>query len=107
MPKKKAQTSLSPSGSVWLDETVEHPLITEKAKQLESFFAAMADGKIEADELQAQKDRLMRLMKEIEPLLSPELHDKVTTLLCELVAYDLMQMFYILQKARPKTTFQG
>jgi hypothetical protein len=46
-------------------------------------------------------------MKEVEPLLSPEAHEKVTKLLCELTAYDLMNAFHMAGKSRPKTTFRG
>jgi hypothetical protein len=46
-------------------------------------------------------------MKEVEPLLTPEAHDKVTQLLCEVTAYDLMNTFHMAGKARPKTKFRG
>jgi hypothetical protein len=46
-------------------------------------------------------------MKEVEPLLSPEAHEKVTKLLCEVTAYDLMNAFYMAGKSRPITKFRG
>ena len=46
-------------------------------------------------------------MREIEPLLSPEAHEKVTQLLCEVTAYDLMQAMHLAGKTRPKTVFRG
>ena len=46
-------------------------------------------------------------MREIEPLLSPEAHEKVTHLLCEVTAYDLMQAMHLAGKSRPKTVFRG
>jgi hypothetical protein len=46
-------------------------------------------------------------MKEIEPQLEPKLRDRVTELLCELTAYDMMQMLNTMQKAKPKTVFRG
>jgi hypothetical protein len=67
----------------------------------------MADGKIEASELRDQEARLVELMKELEPKLDDGLHEKVTRLLCELTAYDLMQMVHTMQNARPKTVFRG
>ncbi len=91
----------------WFDEKTHHPLIEESAKKLDSFVAAMADGKIEPKELRDQEARLVGLMKEIEPKLDDELHEKVTRLLCELTAYDLMQMAHTMQEARPKTKFRG
>ena len=53
-------------------------MIAEQAQRLESFLAAMADGVIDESELQAQEARLVKLMKEVEPLLDDELHAKVT-----------------------------
>jgi hypothetical protein len=31
----------------------------------------------------------------------------VSVLLCELTAYDMMQVFNMMQQARPKTVFRG
>jgi len=93
--------------SSWFDETTHEPLIAEQAQRLESFTAAMADGKIEDAELQAQEQRLVQLMQEIEPKLSGPVHAQVTRLLCELSAYDIMQTLHSMQQARPKTVFRG
>ena len=49
----------------------------------------------------------MALMKEVEPELDDALHAKVTRLLCELTAYNVMQTLHSLQSARPKSTFRG
>ena len=67
-------------------------LIAEEAKRLDSFVAAMADGKVTDAEVKAQEERVVKLLKEIEPQLDAKLHDRVTELLCELTAYDMMQM---------------
>src|SRR5262249_26248195 len=91
----------------WLDAKSNKVLIEEYARQLDSFLQAMADGKIEPSELRDQEARLVGLMKEVEPQLDDALHEKVTRLLCELVAYDLMQMAPTRQGARPKTAFRG
>lgn len=91
----------------WLDEGANTSLISEKAQQLESFLSAVADGKVTDDELSAQEERVVQLMKEIEPQLEPALHDRVTELLCELSAYDLMQALHMMQAARPATKFRG
>ena len=97
----------APAKSAWFDERSEQPLIAEQARRLDSFLAAMTDGKIEAAEVQAQEARLVKLMKEVEPQLHGELHAKVTQLLCELTAYDVMQLLHTMHEARPKTTFRG
>jgi len=93
--------------SAWFDETSDMPIIAEEARRLESFLAAVADGVVDESEVEAQEARVVELMKEVEPLLDDELHAKVTRLLCELTAYDLMQMMHTMHKARPKTVFRG
>jgi hypothetical protein len=91
----------------WFDEKSQHPQIDQYARQLDSFVQAMADGKIEASELRDQEARLVGLMKEIEPQLDDAMHEKVTRLLCELTAYDLMQTVYAMQESRPRSVFRG
>jgi hypothetical protein len=91
----------------WLDEKTETPLIDDYARQLGSFLDAMADGKIDADELGQQESRLVSLMKEVEPQLDDPLHEKVTQLLCELSAYNVMQLLHQVSAARPQTVFKG
>jgi hypothetical protein len=93
--------------SAWFDEASSTPLIAEQAQRLDTFLAAVADGKIDAGELKEQEARLVKLMKEVEPQLTPELHDKVTRLLCELTAYDLMHVMRSMHEARPKVIFRG
>ena len=96
-----------PAKSAWLDENANTPLIAEEARRLESFVAAMADGKITDDEVRAQEQRVVSLLKEIEPQLDPKLHERVTALLCELTAYDMMQMLNMMQHSRPVSKFRG
>ena len=93
--------------SAWFDEASNTPVIAEKARQAESFIAAMADGVIDQSEVEAQESRLIELMRKIEPQLTGALHDQVTELLCELTVYDFMQAMRSVQQARPKTVFQG
>jgi hypothetical protein len=91
----------------WFDDKTEAPLLAEYARKLDSFCDAVADGRVTTGELDEQEKRLVALMKELEPLLSPEAHEKVTQLLCEVTAYDLMQTMHLAGKSRPKTTFRG
>jgi hypothetical protein len=105
---KPAATAADKAARVsWFDEKSQQPLIDTYARELDSFIQTMADGRVDDQELKAQEARLVSLMKEIEPQLNDELHDKVTRLLCELTAYDLMQMVYTMQENRPKTVFRG
>jgi hypothetical protein len=93
--------------SSWFDEKAHTSLIEGHARQLDSFVEAMADGKVDESEVKAQEAHLVALMQEVEPQLDDALHDKVTRLLCELTAYNLMQMIHAVQGARPKTAFRG
>ena len=93
--------------SYWLDEDTDEPMIAEQAQRLEAFLAALADGRVDEGELQAQQQRLVQRMREVEPLLDEKLHAKVTQLLCELTAYDIMHAVHTMQQARPKTAFRG
>lgn len=95
------------SKTPWFDEASEAPLLAEYARKLDSFLDVVADGRVDTKELEAQERRLVDLMKEIEPLLSPEVHEKVTRLLCEVTAYDLMNTFHMAGKSRPMTKFRG
>jgi hypothetical protein len=104
MAKKKSDTAQRLS---WFDEKTHAPLIEKYARQLDSFVTTMADGIVEPSEIKVQEERLIKLMKEIEPQLDDPLHAKVTQLLCELTAYDLMQTVAAMQAARPKTVFRG
>ncbi len=105
--EKTAQTQASPRRLPWIDELSQTPLIDGHARQLESFITAMADGRIDEGEVKRQEQRVVALLQEIDPQLNDALHAKVTQLLCELTAYDMMQMLYAMEQARPKTTFHG
>jgi len=93
--------------SSWFDEATSEILIADHAQRLDSFLKAVADGEITDDELASQESRVVKLMKEIEPQLEPKLHERVTQLLCEITAYDIMQAMNMMQSARPKTKFVG
>ena len=95
------------SRTSWFDEKSQSPQIEQYARNLTSFTDALADGKVDDAELKAQEARVTSLMKEVEPQLDDALHAKVTQLLCELTAYDLMQMLREMQKSRRQTVFHG
>ena len=105
-----SQTTHSPSSlspMPWFDEKSESPLLAEYARKLDSFLDVVSDGQVDAVELEAQEKRVVALMRAVEPLLSPEAHDTVTRLLCEVTAYDLMQALHMAGHARTKTKFRG
>lgn len=91
----------------WLDEASGTPLIDQYARQLGTFLEAVADGRVDDAELKAQEGRVTALMRAIEPKLDDALHAEVTKLLCELTAYDVMQMIHGVTAERPKTKFRG
>ncbi len=90
----------------WVDPDTNDPLIDDYAKQLQSFMRAFQDGVISDKEISDQEARLVDLMKEVEEMLDDQTHAKVTRLLCELTAYDIMQLTYEMQQARA-TMFKG
>ena len=61
----------------WFDDKVEHPVIQEHIKRLESFTSALTDGVVSKSELSGQEQRLMTAMKKVEVELSDDLHLKV------------------------------
>jgi hypothetical protein len=91
----------------WFDDANDTPLLAEYARKLDSFLDVIADSVVESKELMEQEKRVVALMKEVEPLLSPEAHEKITRLLCEVTAYDLMHALHMAGQARPKTVFRG
>ncbi|MEP3479694.1 MAG: hypothetical protein ABJZ55_10635 [Fuerstiella sp.] len=84
----------------WIDPDTNEPMIDEYAKQLESFVRAFEDGVISDKEISDQEARLTEVMKDVEESLDDATHAKVTRLLCELNAFDIMQFTYEMQKAR-------
>ena len=89
----------------WFDEKAEHEGIQERATKLESFTSALADGVVSKQELSGQEQRLMAAMKALEPELSDDLHAKVTTVLVELTAYNVMRLLHELQSERARMAF--
>ena len=89
----------------WLDENTDLPLIEERVNKLESFTNAMADGVVEKQELEEQQNRLIAAMKSVEADLDDTLHGKVTELLVELTAYDIMRVLHELQAERARIAF--
>ena len=89
----------------WFDEQAEHPVIEEQLQKLESFTSALADGVVSSQEVAGQEQRLIAAMKTVEGELNDELHAKVTTLLVELTAYNVMRLLHELQAERARLAF--
>jgi hypothetical protein len=88
----------------WFDDA-DLPVIDEQVHKLESFAEAMADGQIEKRELERQQESLLAAMKAAEEDLNDEQHAKVTRLLVELSAYNIMRVVHELQARRLEKTF--
>ena len=91
--------------SSWFDDKAEHPVIQERVNSLDSFTSAMADGIVSKKEVEGQEARLVAAMKALEPGLSDELHGKVTTVLVELSAYNVMRLLHVLHAERARMAF--
>lgn len=89
----------------WLDDDTNLPLLDEKVNELESFTQAMADGMVDKEELENQQNRLIAAIQAVESTLDDETHGKVTTLLVELTAYDIMRTLHELQAERLRQKF--
>jgi hypothetical protein len=57
----------------------------------------MADGVIGKDELEKQQESLVQIMKSVESDLTDAQHAKITRLLIELSAYNIMRLLHELQ----------
>ena len=86
----------------WFDEKAGHEAIQDRVRHLDSFTNALADGVISSQELDVQEKRLVDAMKAAEPALSDDQHAKVTTMLVELTAYNIMRLLHELQAERTR-----
>jgi len=89
----------------WFNERADHPALHERVEKLESFTTAMADGVVDRNELDGQEQRLTAAIKQLEPQLSDELHEQVTSVMLELTAYNIMRLLHELQTERARTAF--
>jgi hypothetical protein len=84
----------------WFDEKTHVPVIDEQVKNLSTFVDAMADGVIDDRELDKQQSSVIEAMKAVEGDLNDEQHAKITRLMVELSAYNIMRLLHELQKSR-------
>jgi ribosomal protein S13 len=81
----------------WFDDSKHLPVIDEQVQKLDSFVEAMADGIIDKKELEHQQESLIQAMRAVEGDLNDEQHAKITRLLIELSAYNVMRLLHELQ----------
>ena len=89
----------------WFDETKHLPVIDEQAQKLDSFVEAMADGAISKKELEDQQESLIQAMRAVEGDLTDEQHAKITRLLIELSAHNIMRLLHELQTEKLQRAF--
>jgi hypothetical protein len=89
----------------WFDDKAQHPILQERATKLDSFTSALADGVVSKRELEGQEQRLVSALKTLEPELNDALHERVTTVLVELSAYNVMRLLHELQTERARMAF--
>lgn len=68
----------------WFDPQTTGPSFDRYVEQMASWQAALADGKVEPHEIEAQAERVAALLRALEPKLSDELHEELTTIFYEL-----------------------
>jgi hypothetical protein len=73
----------------WFD--VHDTLPFDSVARLESWQEAMADGVIEPREIEAQRAKLLAMLRELEPLLDDATHERVTRVLEEWTVLTAMQ----------------
>jgi hypothetical protein len=88
----------------WFDEKTHMPVIDEQVHKLSTFVDAMADGVIDDSELDKQQTSVVEAMKAVESELNDEQHAKITRLMVELSAYNIMRLLHELQQTRVERT---
>ena len=86
----------------WFDEKTHMPVIDEQVHKLSSFVDAMADGVIDDTELEKQQSSVVEAMKAVEGDPNDHQHAKITRLMIELSAYNIMRLLHELQQTRPE-----
>lgn len=89
----------------WLDDESDIPTLDEHLVRLDHFTTALADGIVDQHELDTQQAALVAAMKAVENDLDDATHAKVTQLLLELTAYNVMTTLHQLASERVRTTF--
>ena len=83
---------------------MEIPALNERVQNLEHFTNSMADGVIDEEELQTQNTNVVNAMKAVQDDRTDEQHEKVTTLLVELMAFSTMSTLHELASFRQQGT---
>ena len=72
------------SKSKWFDSQSNEPVFLKYMDRMENWHQALADGVVKREEVSRQAERVAGMLRALEPKLSDELHEEVTTILYEL-----------------------
>lgn len=79
--------------SKWFEAESNKLMFSRYVTQMDSWQEAMADGVIEPHEIERQAERVGELLRALEPKLSDELHEEITTVFYEVaVLYGMVQV---------------
>lgn len=103
---KKPRGPISADRVGWLDSD-DAPALDAQLAQIEHFTESLADGVVDNDELEKQEQNLVAAMKAVEPELDDDTHGKVTRLLAELTAYNVMNVLHGMAVERARSAFSS
>lgn len=83
----------------WINDD-SAPELDAHVGQLQHFANSIADGVIDAKELQTQEQNVVAAMRAVEGKLDDDTHAKVTKLLAEVAAYSVMRTLHELAQAK-------
>ena len=89
----------------WLDDDTSLPLLEERLQSLQHFTDALADGVVDSGEVARAGEAVSAAMRAVEGELSDEQHGKVTSLLVELTAYNILTTLHELAGERVRKAF--
>jgi hypothetical protein len=68
----------------WFDPQTNQLAFDGYAEHMQSWQDALADGKVEAEEIRQQAERVAELLKALEPKLSDDVHEELTRVFYEM-----------------------
>ncbi|WP_287129258.1 hypothetical protein [Candidatus Cyanaurora vandensis] len=86
----------------WFDEATGQVSLTQYFQQMESWQRAMTDGVISPEEIRTQGERVVSLLKEVEPLVTPEQHLQLSEIFAEMAVLQAMQGNALTTALQPK-----
>ncbi len=97
--EQAAPTSLTPDElpKAWFNEETNEIYSAQFFQRMESWQRAVADGRIDPEEIQAQGERVSGLLKHIDSSVSDEVHAKLSETFSEFAVLQGMQAYAIQQ----------